>query len=211
MNYPGTIMRIKFILIFIASILFLTACAGVGVLKTSDPLEKLNEAESLTFDQGRPLLAERLIMEAMTIYKERNDNHGLGHSNRSYAELLLSNSVAVKWQKFYKENGFQDRSVTFENKETKATEYYKRAMDYYVITVVEHQKTQRYDALTNVYFNMATTSAILKNKEMACKYFENTKEAYNENIKRNPTAKPYSPKGTLIELVDQQMKRVGCN
>jgi len=76
------------ILVFVVALL--TACAGVGVVATSDPLTKFNDAEHLFMKQGRPLIAERLIHEAMAIYKERGDNRGLGHAHREYADLLLS-------------------------------------------------------------------------------------------------------------------------
>ena len=64
----------------------LTACSGFGVPQQADPLAKLNQAESLFLEQDRPLMAEMLILEAMSIYKTQNNLHGLGNANREYAD-----------------------------------------------------------------------------------------------------------------------------
>lgn len=74
----------------------LSGCAGMGIVATSDPLAKLNDSEDLFERQGRPLPAERLIREAMVIYEERDDAHGLGNANRQYGDLLRSPAV-LKW------------------------------------------------------------------------------------------------------------------
>ena len=49
----------------------------MGVVATSDPHVKLNDAENLFITQNRPLPAERLFREAMAIYQDRDDPHGL--------------------------------------------------------------------------------------------------------------------------------------
>lgn len=137
-------------------VVFLSAgCAGVGVVATTDPLTKLNDAEDLFVRLDRPLIAERLIKEAMTIYQEQDNFHGLGNAHREYADLLLSTSVSKKWAKFYRENGFQDKTVTFENRAAKALEYYAKALEYYARASDQLRNANRYDSLTNVYFNMA--------------------------------------------------------
>lgn len=203
-------MRNKWLLVSLSGLLLLVGCAGVGVVQSSDPLTKLNDAESLFIEQDRPLLAERLIREAIAIYQERDDPHGLGNAHREYGDLLRSGSVSGKWQKYYSENGFQDTSVTFDNRLTKAKEYYAKALEYYARAEKHLRETGRFDALTNVYFNMAYTSSMLDDRAKACGYYDLTVEAYNENIKRNPSAKPYSPSGTLPELVAAKKRQAGC-
>jgi hypothetical protein len=68
----------------------LPGCAGVGVFASSDPFRKLNDAEVLFEREDRPLIAERLIFEAMEIYQARGDCRGLGASYREYGDLLHS-------------------------------------------------------------------------------------------------------------------------
>lgn len=194
----------------LSALLLLVGCAGVGVVSSSDPLTKLNDAENLLTRQDRPLIAERLIREAIAIYQERDDAHGLGNAHREYAELLRAPSVSGKWQKYYRENGFQDRTVTFENRIAKSAEYYAKALEYYARASVQHRDANRYDSLTNVYFNMAWSYYQLGDQSKACNFYDQTLAAYNENIRRNPNAKPFSPTGTVADLVEAKKKQAGC-
>jgi tetratricopeptide (TPR) repeat protein len=185
-------------------------CTGVGVVATSDPLAKLNDAEDLFLRQGRPLIAERLIREAMAIYQEQGDLHGLGHANREYADLLLSPSVSENWEKYYREKGFQDRTVTYDNRVTKASDYYFKAVEYYARAADQLRNANRYDSLTNVYFNMAYSYYRLDDPAKACRFYDETLGAYNENIRRNPSAKPFSRSGTIADLVAAKKTQAGC-
>lgn len=206
-SQSGAVMRLAALL----SVAILSAaCAGVGVVATSDPLRKLNDAEYLFEQQDRPLIAERLITEAMAIYQEQGDWHGLGNAHREYADLLLSPSVSGKWAKFYRENGFQDRTVTYENRIAKASEYYGQAVEYYSRAVNPLREANRYDQLTNVYFNMAYSYYKLDDRANACRVYDKTLDAYNENIRRTPGAKPFSPSGTVVDLVAAKKKQAGC-
>jgi tetratricopeptide (TPR) repeat protein len=187
-----------------------TGCSGIGVVATTDPLTKLNDAEDLLFRQDRPLIAERLIREAMTIYQEQGNFHGLGNAHRGYADLIMSPTVSGKWEKFYRDKGFQDKTVTYDNRAVKAAEYYAKAIEYYGRATDEVRKDNRYDLLTNVYFNMAYSYNRLDDRINACRFYDETLEAYNENIRRNPGVKPYSSTGTVPDLVAAKKKQVGC-
>jgi hypothetical protein len=44
-------------------------CSAIGVPKSSDPATKLRQANELFVKQDRPLPAERLIQEALELYK----------------------------------------------------------------------------------------------------------------------------------------------
>ncbi len=203
-------MRTTLLSTVLSVFLLLSGCAGVGVITSSDPLTKLNDAEYLFMRQDRPLLAERLIREAIVIYQEQRDFHGLGNAHREYADLLLSPSVTGKWQKFYREHGFQDTSVTFENRIEKASEYYSKALEYYALAESKLREANQFDLLTNVYFNMGWSAYRLDDRKKSCAFYDQALEAYNENINRHPKAKPYSPTGSIPELLEGQKKLVGC-
>lgn len=64
--------------LIILPILVMVGCAGVGIVATSDPAVKLEDAFYLLENSNRPLPAEMLIREAMAIYEERGDPRGLG-------------------------------------------------------------------------------------------------------------------------------------
>ncbi|MGA7983847.1 MAG: hypothetical protein WCA01_01575 [Burkholderiales bacterium] len=194
----------------LGAFLLLGACAGTGVESTADPLTKLNDAELLYSQQDQPPLAEKLIRDAIDIYAQRDDAHGLGNAYREYADLLRSNSVSGRWASYYREHGFRDPTVTYANRMAKSSEYYTRALGYYARAEVQLRDAEKFGALTNVYFNMATTYFQLKDKDKACEYFDRTVDAYNENLRRHPSAKPYSPTGSVPGLVSSLKKQAGC-
>lgn len=189
----------------------LTGCAAVGVVATSNPATKLNDAADLTFRQDRPLPAERLIFEAIQIYQADGNNQGLGWAYRSYAELLSSNAiVSGKESKLYREGNFRDKSITFNNRLEKANEYYLMAIEYFKKAEAPLIKEDKYDALTNLYFNIATSYINLKDKDKGCAYYDKALDAYSENIKLNPTAIPYSPAGTVSQRISSLKENAGC-
>jgi tetratricopeptide (TPR) repeat protein len=191
-------------------LLQLTGCAGFGIVATSDPLAKLDDAEHLFVSYGRPVPAERLIREAIAIYQERDDPHGLGNAHRAYGDLLRSPAVA-KWEQAYRRDGFQDKTVSFDNRFVKASEYYSKALDYYRRAEPQHRASETYDALTNLYYNMANSHYRLNERDLACGYYDKTLAAYNENIRRNPNAKPYVPANSSIAaLIESAKRRAGC-
>lgn len=198
-------------LIAVLLVLTLCACAGVGIVATSDPLAKLLDAENLTMRQGRPLPAERLIQEAMAIYEERGDAHGLGSAHREYANLLRSPAVA-KWEKVYRRDGFRDKSITFDNRFEKASEYYRKAITYYGQAAEQYRQAGKYDALVNVYFAMAWSHQSVGERGEACAYYDRTLEANSEYMRRNPSAKPYTPPGaaSFSEYIETAKRRAHC-
>lgn len=178
---------------FLAAVPWLLAsCAGVGVMETSDPMEKLNDAHYLYTYEYRALIAERLIREAMDIFRERQDFHGLGHAHREYADLLTSPSMG-RWEKVFREDGFRDATVTYDNRFEKAQEYYARAMDFYRRAEPSLKADEVYDALTNLYYNMSWASFQLGETEEACEFVEKSLDAYAMNIAQNPDAKSHVP------------------
>lgn len=192
-------------------VLVLSGCVGVGIVATSDPMAKLHDAADLFMRQDRPLPAERLIREAIEIFQERNDSHGLGHAHRDYGDLLRSPAI-VRWEKVYRRDGFRDKSITFENRHQKSSEFFQRALEYYGQAVQQLKQASKYDALTNVYFNMAWTNYKLDRRDAACIDFTRAVQAHSENVRLNPTAKPYVPpgSGSFAEFIDGQKRRVGC-
>jgi len=198
-------------LLVLYGLVLLTGCAGVGIVATGDPLAKLNDAEDLFMRQSRPLPAERLIREAMAIYEQRGDQHGLANANREYGDLLRSPAV-IKWEKVYRRDGFQDKTVTFDNRLEKASEFYRKAITYYERAEQQHQQAGKFDALTNVYFNAAWSHLQVGEREKACGYYDKTVQAYDENIRRNPGAKPHIPpgSGSFAEFIGAAKRRAGC-
>jgi tetratricopeptide (TPR) repeat protein len=190
----------------------LSACAGVGIVSTSDPLIKLNDAEVLFTQKNRPVPAEKLIQEAIAIYQDQNNAHGLGNAYREYGDLLKSSAVA-RWEATYRRaGGFLDKSITFDNRQSRAAEFYRKALTYYEAAELEEKAAERYDALTNTYFNMAWAHRELGETSDACVALDHTIGAYEANMRRNPDAKPVFGRGfhTLREEVAAAKQGLGC-
>jgi tetratricopeptide (TPR) repeat protein len=193
------------------SIVFsLSSCAGVGVVDSTDPLVKLNDAEFLFMNKNRPVPPETLILEATAIYQKRDDPHGLGNANRAYGDFLRSQAV-VNWQAAYRRNGFFDRSVTYDHRLEKALEHYTKALEYYRLAETQELAAGKYDALTNVYYNMALSKFALGAQAEACVDYDRALQAYNDNMQRNSTAHPHGTNlGTVPETIAAAKKRADC-
>lgn len=188
----------------------LVGCAGVGVVDSADPLVKLNDAAFLFEREDRPVPAQTLIVEAIQVYQKRDDPHGLGNANREYADFLMSAAV-FNWRRVYKRGGFYDPSVTYDNRLDKAKEYYTKALTYYLLAETQELAAGKYDALTNVYYNEAVSNLALGRPQEACTYYDRALEAYNENMRLNPSAHPRGT-GTLTvpKSVSERKKAAGC-
>src|SRR5947208_9599357 len=125
------------------SLLAFAGCAAFGVSATTDPARKLRDATALFDRQDRPLPAERLIREALELYQKNSDQLGVAEAYRTYGFFFRSSSVNGKWNKFYRNNGFLDRSATFDTRYIKSIESFELARAIY-------SAHQRFDALTNV-------------------------------------------------------------
>jgi lipoprotein NlpI len=108
------------------TLILLSGCAAVGIPSTSDPYEKLGLAKELFNQQNRPLPAERLIREAIEICKKTRDQECQAEAYFVYS-LFFKSSAVKKWGKYYRKNGFLDKTSIFELRLSKSEEYFKKA------------------------------------------------------------------------------------
>lgn len=195
---------LRIILVTVA--LSLISCAGVGVVATSDPKVKLSDAINLFSQQDRPLIAERLIREAIEICQPNADQECLAAAYWTYGVFFRSPSLEGHWSKIYKESGFLDKSATYDNRYAKSVEYFKKARDIY-------GRLEQFDHLTNANLNIGFVYELMGEHELACRAFDESSANHRENIRRNPTAKVKLPQGfaSYDDYLAIQMKRVGCD
>jgi tetratricopeptide (TPR) repeat protein len=200
----GAKMKNNRIVICLIMIFLLSGCAAMGVPETNDPIEKLKWADELYDQQGRPLPAERLINEAIEICKRNNDLSCLGRAYLSYGFFFRAPSVE-KWQKYYKENGFYDRTAAYENRLMKSKEYFEAAISKFM-------ETKEYDALTNAYLNLGFTYYFMGDHNSECEPYAKSLEFYLKNIETNPDANVALPPGfsSYKEYIRVQQERAGC-
>jgi tetratricopeptide (TPR) repeat protein len=182
----------------------LQACAGVGIVATSDPQVKLSDARHLFIFQNRPLPAERLIREAITICEKNADQDCLAEAYLAYGYFFRSNSVQ-SWEKVYRRDGFLDRTVTFDDRFEKSKEYIDKAKPLI-------DKSKAYDMQTNAYLNFGEENEKLGLQAEACEMYAKSLVANEKNLETNPNAKVILPDGysSYAEYLSGHQKRAGC-
>jgi tetratricopeptide (TPR) repeat protein len=198
-------LHLQIILLTIAAVT-IAGCAGVGVVATDDPAAKLRDATYLFDRQDRPLIAERLIREAIVSYQSNNDQLGLAEAYRTYGFFFRSRAINGKWGNYYRKNGFLDRSATFDTRYDKSIEYFEMARQLFA-------ESKRFDALTNVDLNIGFTYIAMGNRLAACRAFDRSLENNQENIRQIPDAAPNLPVGfgSYEEFIADQKKRWCCD
>jgi tetratricopeptide (TPR) repeat protein len=203
---PGEeIMRVLFHALLLCGLSFIFAgCAGVGTVGTSDPAAKLREAGDLFGPQDRPLIAEQLIREAIGSYRKNNDQLGLADAYRTYGFFFRSSAIEGKWSQHYRENGFLDKSASFDSRYEKSIEYLEKAR-----TIFAEYK--RFDALTNVNLNIGFTYEVMGYGAAACEAFDRSLENNRDNLEISK-AKVTLPQGfaSYEEFLAPHKERAGC-
>jgi hypothetical protein len=144
-----------------------------------------------------------LIREAIAIYEERGDQAGLGDAYRMYGIFFASEAVS-RWHRFFQRNGFRDKTVKFDERHTKAIEYLERAEPLL-------RTAERYDLVCNVHYVLGWTLAQMGLREPACRAFDLSRDAHEENVRRNPTAKQIAGRFTNVpEALTAAKRDVGC-
>lgn len=186
------------------SVIF-AGCAGVGIVAISDPAAKLRDAGDLFDRQDRPLIAERLIREAIESYQKKNDQLGLADAYRTYGFFFRSPAIEGNWSRYYRENGFLDKSASFDARYGKSIEYLEKAR-----TIFAEYK--RFDALTNLNLNIGFTYEVMGYGAAACEAFDRSLENNRDSLRQIAKAKVALPQGfaTYEEFLAPHRERAGC-
>lgn len=182
-----------------------------GCSSTKDPVQQLDQAEALFITKGQIGPAEKLIIEALATYQRQDNPLGLANAYRTYGDFL-SSAVVARSEPLIRKEGFSDKSITYDNRLARMAHLYSRALTYYNIAEERYLRSARFDALTNVYYNIAWTHLGLKQQKEACSAFDKTIEAFNENMRRNPSARPFAPAGaaSIPAAVNREKSLAGC-
>lgn len=182
----------------------LSGCAAYGVPATSDPWQKLKYAVDLFDHRGRPLPAERLIREAVTIFHERNDEMSLAHAYRTYGFFFRSQSID-RWQHHYKTNGFIEPGATYDTRYDKSIEYFGKAATIF-------QAHQDDGWLSNVYFNMGLTYVAAKRSDRACEAIAKASDSHKRYLAEHPGIVVDLPYGyhSFEEYLQSLREKIPC-
>ncbi len=189
----------------VATTLVLGGCAAVGVVATDDPRAKLADAVALFDHQDRPIPAERLIHEAISICSRSADRPCLADAFRAYGFFFRSPALTGKWSKTFQESGFLDKTATYASRYMKSVEYFEKAAEIY-------RDLGRHGALTNVLLNKGFSQVLASDTKAACISFDLSLEAHLENVRLNPGVRPTLPQGyaTYQEYVALRKAEASC-
>lgn len=190
-------------ILIIVMLTTLAGCAAALVPYTSDPKQMIANAYWLFDDQVRPLPAERMILEAIDIYKEGEDQAGLAQAYIAYSVFLRSYAVG-KYSKHYSEHGFLQPNITFEDRYNSSIEYLDKAGAIY-------QNQHQYDLLTNVYLHMGFTYWAGQRITEACSMFVISLEKHKKFTAEHPDVVVYlEGYGTYQEYLSSRTKEINC-
>jgi len=197
--------RLQNVTLFLLVLNLLAGCAAFLVPETSDPAKKLEWARELIDNQGRPLPAERLIRDAIEIYRSQHDDSGLAEAYRVYG-LFFKSAAVVREQRFYREKGFIDKSATYDNRLEKAAEYFGESL-------IILQKIGDLHALPNLYLQIAFTQQLMKNTNAACASFDDSLKAHQIRMRQHPETMVVLPKefSSFEDGIAVFKQQAGCN
>jgi tetratricopeptide (TPR) repeat protein len=198
------VKRMKF-LIAICCMTALVGCAAIFGRSTADPAIKLKWASELFGSKDEPVKAEELIRDAIEIYKKERNQIGLAEAYRQYGLFLRSNAVG-KFEKYYRKEGFLDRTVTFKTRYDKAVDYFNQSKD--LFGDYGHIEIQ-----SNLYISLAKTYDMMNRQKEACDAFNKGMENYAEYKKGNPEAKELRSEemSNYEEYIVVMKKQAGCS
>lgn len=179
-------------------------CEAIGVPFTDDPSKKLGMAVELLDHENRPLPAERLIEEAISIYKSNNDEAGLAGANDVYGYFFRSVTVS-NWGKYFMEHPFIDKSATYQGR-------YAKSRDYYQLAANTYMSKGMLDKAANIHYSIGITYELQQDKNSACAMFDQAIADHAGYESSHPGITYNLPAGvkTYQEYVQREKQKVGC-
>jgi tetratricopeptide (TPR) repeat protein len=190
-------------IIIIIALISLAGCAAALVPYTSDPKQKISDAYWLFDNKQRALPAQKLILEAIEIYKKNDNTSGLAEAYVASAVFLRSYAVD-RHSEHYKETGFNNGKILFEDRYNGSIEYLKKSRAIY-------EKKEEYDNLTNTYMHMGFTYLTNDNIQEGCEMFIKSLEMNKLFMNKNPDAKlNLGGFKSYKDYIDNKMKLAKC-
>jgi hypothetical protein len=181
----------------------LAGCAAMGVIATSDPMKELGNAVGL-FDHGRPLPAERMIVDAIEQCQKIGQPACDGEAYRVYG-LFFQSAAVTEYMYFYREHGFLDKSATWDTRYQASISYFRRA-------AVIAEETERYDVVSNIHYHIGRDFSYMHNTASACAEFDQSLGAHAEFQRKNPSAtvRLVEGHGSFGDTIAEIKRKIGC-
>ncbi len=145
-------------------ILLLSGCAGIGVAATSDPYQKLDQADAM-MAQDRAAMAESLISDALKVFEEKNDAAGIADAYHAYGNLYKHPSYHGKWKPTFEKLG------TYDGTYQKSIDYFNKAKE-----IFENKKDAT--GVSKSLFGIGHVYGIKNERETSCQYYSKALARY---------------------------------
>ena len=154
--------------------------------------------------KNEPARAEDLIRKALEISAKRMDRPGLAEAHRQYGLFFRSHAVNMAAE-HYREEGFLDTTVRFEDRYAKAIEHFNASRDLF-------ETLGRYDALASVYVSLAKTYDLTNRQNEACQAFNKSLESFARYKMMNQKLDEHRSEeiARYIDYVDAMKTQSGC-
>ncbi len=171
---------------------FLSGCAGIGLMATSDPYRKLQQADYL-MSQERAALAEFTIKDALVIFERNHDELGMAETYHSFGNLYKNDSYHGKWAEYFKKAGTYDGT-------------YMRSIDNFTKAMELFRKHSEESGVVKCLLGIGNAYGLRGERGKSCDYYDQALERYKKakqagQLKNEPfTLNPYYKNmGELIE------------
>lgn len=197
------LVRLYFVMILFCLSLFY-GCSAMFVPMTRDPEQKVSQASHL-IQVGRPLPAERLIREAIDIYKKNEDEKGLSQAYLAYGHFFSSKAV-TECSRHYIRNGFDEDTASYEDRFNVSSLFLAKAEliaikynDVKVLAGIHQVKARNFKATGKI--------------NQACEEYALSLENYRKFLSENHADISWSHKKyrSYDEYILAEMKSLGCN
>lgn len=124
---------------------------------------------------------------------------------RAYGRFFMSDALNGHWKAHYMENGFRDTTAVYAQRYAKSIEWLSKSLPYL-------ERTNRYDFITNVKFNMAVAYELMGDTEKSCSAYDESIVANAKNISANPQARVIAPQGfaSYSDYINAVKMESGC-
>ena len=151
-----------------SSIIFLLAssllgCSAAGVMSTNDPSTKISQAYELK-SMSRPIPAQKLLQEALVIYKSEMNKQGEANVYLGFGDL-------------YKSESYQSQAEIF--KGWGEYQSYANAANYYLKAGAIFKEKMDYWSLSRVYGAAGDAYILGGDINKSCKLYSKVEETFN--------------------------------
>jgi tetratricopeptide (TPR) repeat protein len=183
----------------------LLGCATVFQGKPDDPSVNLRKATELFSSKDEPVQAEKMLRDVIAAYEKNQDDLGLAEAYRQFGLFYRSNAVS-KFEKYYRKEGFIDKSVKFSTRYEKAIEYFNKAKDIFATD-------KQFNVLSNLQLSIAKTYDLMDQHEAACQAIEKGMEnhlAYKQAASPEDLELHAEEITNYAQYIELMKKQTGC-